>query len=187
MTEPVALVTLESRIIYAHEIHRLRRTYGFSALDAPTGAALARSGLAPRRFRSDLPEPLQRRIIERTVRECPACRQNPEGSYLTNLWHAFLTVLALRTTTPTLGSSHRRKPHPRYESMCDTAFRLRVHRICCEVWPLFCLAQFLELSPIEVLELSAEDCSAILRLLQIGSDDREPHREPMRMISRHTR
>lgn len=158
------LVVLDSRLIDLVDVVRLHLVYGFPALDLGTGEQFVRSGTAPKRFRPDLPAAARRRIIERTIRECEHCRQDPEAAYLANVWNAWLSVLQLRNTgsAPMSVSSMDAR-------MCENSgidSTTRIYRICHDVWPLFCLAQFLELSPVEVLDCSAEECSALLHILR---------------------
>ncbi|MCA9466192.1 MAG: hypothetical protein KC643_12225, partial [Nitrospira sp.] len=62
-----------------------------------------------RRFRHDVPEESQKRIIERTIRECEKCRQDPEKAYLANLWKSVLSVLQLYD--PTVGAAPSSPAH----------------------------------------------------------------------------
>ena len=91
-------VRVGGRQVTAADVWRLHLLFGIEPLDPALLSWACDGGDATRRFRPDLPEDAQRRILERTVRECESCRDYPEEAYLTNLWACSVSTLALPAT-----------------------------------------------------------------------------------------
>ena len=197
-SKEVRAVTVGSREITAEEVWRLHVVYGFEALDpALLEWELSGEG-ATKRFRQDLPDESAQRIIERTIRECEHCRDHPEEAYLTNLWKTVLTALGLSDarpgehsrqagsgmpdaarasidgTVPALFGYWQERPDE-YEQRMSGGARVadpEKQNICRDVWRLFHLAQVLEVSPIEMLDLSPDDARTLLGWLDALPSDR---------------
>jgi len=88
-------INIGNRQLTTKEIWRLHMVFGFEALEPPLQQWEFNGGSATKRFRHDLSEKAQTRIIERTIKECEQCRDYPEEAYLTNLWKSTLSALAL--------------------------------------------------------------------------------------------
>ena len=102
-------VTVGSRKITAKDVWFLHVAFGFEALEPSLLAWELGGDGATQRFRQDLPEKSQKRIVARTLRECKQCRDNPEEGYLTNLWQVTLSVLGL---SDALSGDHGGSAHP---------------------------------------------------------------------------
>ncbi|MEX2492905.1 MAG: DUF2309 domain-containing protein [Nitrospirales bacterium] len=88
-------IKVGTRMLSARDIWQWHLVYGFEALEPVLLQWELGSGGATQQFRSDLPMESKQRIIKRTIEECEQCRDYPEEAYLTNLWKASLSVLAL--------------------------------------------------------------------------------------------
>ncbi|WP_447970234.1 DUF2309 domain-containing protein [Nitrospira sp. M1] len=90
-----ATLNIGSRQITAKDVWRFHIVFGFEVLDPTLQQWEFSSGEATKRFRQDLPDASQKRIVEQTITECEHCREYPEEAYLTNLWKSTLASLAL--------------------------------------------------------------------------------------------
>ncbi|GJL54259.1 MAG: hypothetical protein NPIRA02_13910 [Nitrospirales bacterium] len=90
-----ASLDIGSRQITAKDVWQFHIVFGCEALDPVLQQWEFSNGEATKRFRHDLPEASQKRIIEQTIKECEHCREYPEEAYLTNLWKCTLASLAL--------------------------------------------------------------------------------------------
>ena len=88
-------IKVGTRILSARDIWQWHLVFGFEALEPVLLHWELSGGGATQKFRSDLPSESKHRIIERTIAECEQCREYPEEAYLTNLWKATLSALAL--------------------------------------------------------------------------------------------
>ena len=77
------------------DIWWLHLVFGIEALDPAMLQWTFKEEGATKRFRHDLSDGSQRRIIERTIRECEQCQNDPQAAYLTNLWNSTLLTLQL--------------------------------------------------------------------------------------------
>ena len=102
-------IQIGERIIHVREVWRTHLVYGLEALDPVLLSWTIELEGGVRRFRHDVPEESQKRIIERTIRECEKCRQDPEKAYLANLWKSVLSVLQLYD--PTVGAAPSSPAH----------------------------------------------------------------------------
>jgi len=93
-------IKVGTQILSARDIWQCHLVFGFEALEPVLLQWELSGGGATRQFRSDLPSEARQRIITRTIEECEQCREYPEEGYLTNLWKATLSVLALDRSIP---------------------------------------------------------------------------------------
>ncbi|TFG62574.1 MAG: DUF2309 domain-containing protein, partial [Nitrospirales bacterium] len=93
--ESQASIKVGTRILSARDIWQWHLVFGFEALESVLLQWELNGGGATGQFRSDLPSESKHRIIKRTIEECEQCRDYPEEAYLTNLWKATLSALAL--------------------------------------------------------------------------------------------
>ena len=108
-------ITVGSRRITAEDVWLLHVAFGCEALEPNLLAWELDHQAATKQFRQDLPEESRQRIIDRTIRECEQCRDNPEAAYLTNLWQVTLSVLGL---SDALSGDHGGSAHPDVPEEC---------------------------------------------------------------------
>ena len=101
-------VPVGGRRVTATDVRRAHLVFGIEPLDPALLSWSFSGGDATKRFRHDLPAAAQRRILERTIRECESCRDHPEETYLTALWAASLSALALSDADSGGLAPHRR-------------------------------------------------------------------------------
>ncbi|MDR4461597.1 MAG: DUF2309 domain-containing protein [Nitrospirales bacterium] len=103
-----ATIRVGARTIHVQDVWRIHAVYGIETLPAVLMTwTLELEGLTTQ-FRSDLPEDSRTSIIDRTIRECEKCRQNPEFAYLHNLWKSSLAACQL--ADPLSGSALSHAP-----------------------------------------------------------------------------
>jgi len=93
---PGDVVGMGKRHISSLDVLRVHLLFGVDALPHRLWSWTLHHDQAFSRFRPDLPSESQQRILERTIRECESCRDNPERTYVDNLWRSVLTALDLR-------------------------------------------------------------------------------------------
>jgi hypothetical protein len=155
-------IETETCNVLASDIFWLQMSYGFSVLSVSAWTELLKSHRPPQCFRSDLPQESRTRINQRTIRECEHCWDSPEKAYLGNLWKSALRAFDLpdpfRLPDPNdvenAGMSGRTS---RVRSSEFSPIRIRQN-----AWRLFEVAQFLELAPIDLWELSDPDIQTLL-------------------------
>jgi uncharacterized protein YbcC (UPF0753/DUF2309 family) len=83
------------RQVTPKDVWQLHVLYGFEELPAALLEWELSGGGTTKRFRRDLPDKSQKKIIEQTINECEECGEFPEEAYLTDLWQSVLTTLGL--------------------------------------------------------------------------------------------
>jgi len=89
-------IKVGTRMLNARDIWQWHLVFGFEVLEPVLLQWELSGGGATRHFRSDLPSDSKQRILKRTIEECEQCRDYPEEAYLSNLWKATLSALALQ-------------------------------------------------------------------------------------------
>ena len=102
------------RTIHVSEVWRIHAIYGIEVLNPVLLTWTIDLEGETKRFRSDLPEDSRKSIIDRTIRECEKCRNDPEGAYLNNLWKSSLSAFQL--FDPLSGNPSWQAPDPRRDS-----------------------------------------------------------------------
>lgn len=90
-----ATVQIGKRTIHAKDLWQIHAIFGIEELNPVLLTWTIELEGATKRFRSDLPGNTRQSIIERAIRECEKCRQDPEGAYLNNLWKSALSAFQL--------------------------------------------------------------------------------------------
>ncbi|GJL77414.1 MAG: hypothetical protein NPINA01_04030 [Nitrospinaceae bacterium] len=88
-------IAVGSRKVTPEEIWQLHVLFGFEDLPPSLLEWELHGGGATKRFRQDLSGKSRKQILERTIKECEPCRENPEEGYLTKLWEGVLDTLEL--------------------------------------------------------------------------------------------
>ncbi len=91
-------ITIGDRLVTSQDVWRIHLEYGIQPLETSLFDWELKIG-AIKRFRLDLPEAARSRIVERTIKECEHCRDNPEEAYVTNLWKSTKALLGLEETS----------------------------------------------------------------------------------------
>ena len=171
IVDATSVLEMESRLIVAQDVFLLQLGYGFSAMSSSAWGEFLHNNQAPQQFRSDLPPESRTRILDRVLRECEHCRDHPEKAYLANLWKSTLRALDLVDPFQLPGPRGAEKDERSSRTSNAQPSESSQTRFCQEAWRLFEMAQFLELSPIDLWDFTVQDIRTLLGWLDALPDN----------------
>ncbi len=108
-------IEIGSRRVTAKDVWQLHVLFGLEELPLSLLEWELSGGGATKRFRQDLSEESQKRIIEQTIKEYEQNREYPEEAYLTNLWKSVLATFVpsdFQATSQSSEDSHSQTSAP---------------------------------------------------------------------------